>query len=157
MLILVFAVHLRWLPVSGKGSVVHLVLPAFTMGTSMAATVTRLVRSSMLEVVRQDFITTARSKGLSERVVIYKHALRNALIPVVTIIGIQIAVLMGGAVVTEHVFAWGGMGQLAVQALNMRDMAVMQAIVIVMALIIICANLFVDIVYTLIDPRIAYN
>lgn len=157
MLIIVFAVVLRWLPVSGKGTLAHLILPAATLGTGMAATITRLIRSSMLEVIRQDFITTARSKGLSESVVIYKHALRNALIPVVTIIGIQTASLMGGAVVTEQVFAWGGIGQLAVLALNMRDMALVQAIVMVMALIIISANLFVDIIYCVIDPRISFE
>ncbi len=157
MLIIVFAVVLRWLPVSGKGTLSHLILPAATLGTGMAATITRLIRSSMLEVIRQDFITTARSKGLSESVVIYKHALRNALIPVVTIVGIQTATLMGGAVVTEQVFAWGGIGQLAVLALNMRDMALVQAIVMVMALIIIFANLFVDIVYCIIDPRISFE
>lgn len=157
MLILIFGVILRWLPVSGREGLRYLILPAVTLGTGLAATITRLVRSSMLEVIRQDYITTARSKGLSERRVIYRHALRNALIPVVTIIGIQIAVLMGGSVITEAVFAWPGAGRLAIQALYMRDMALVQAVVIIKALIVIFANLMVDIVYTVIDPRIMYS
>ncbi|MFO8060146.1 MAG: ABC transporter permease [Bacillota bacterium] len=157
MLILVFGVMLRWLPVSGREGLSYLILPAITLGTGLAATITRLVRSSMLEVIRQDYITTARSKGLSERSVIYRHALRNALIPVVTIIGIQVAVLMGGSVITEAVFAWPGAGRLAIQALYMRDMALVQAVVIVKALIVIFANLAVDLIYTVIDPRIMYS
>jgi len=157
MLMLLFAVKLCWLPVSGAGGPLHLVLPALTLGTGLAATLTRLLRSSMLEVIRQDYIVTARSKGLSERVVVYRHALRNALIPVITVLGMQAAFLMGGAVVTERVFAWSGMGQLAVQALQMRDMAVVQAVVFVSALIIMAANLLVDLIYVLIDPRIAYR
>ena len=157
MLILVFGVMLRWLPVSGREGLRHLILPAITLGTGLAATITRLVRSSMLEVIRQDYITTARSKGLSERTVLYRHALRNALIPVVTIIGIQIAVLMGGSVITEAVFAWPGAGRLAIQALYMRDMALVQAVVMVKAFVVILANLMVDIVYTVIDPRIMYS
>ncbi len=157
MLILIFGVTLRWLPVSGKGSFAHLILPTIALGTALAATITRLVRSSMLEVIRQDYIRTARSKGLSERTVIYGHALRNALIPVVTIIGLQIAVLMGGSIVTEAVFAWPGIGRLSVQALYGRDMAIVQAVVMVNALIVIGANFLVDVVYTLIDPRIKYS
>ncbi len=156
MLMLLFGVVLRWLPVSGRDGWANLVMPTIALGTALAATVTRLVRSSMLEVIRQDYIRTARSKGLGERTVIYRHALRNALIPVVTIIGLQIAALMGGSIVTEAVFAWPGIGRLSVQALYARDMAIVQAVVVVNALIVITFNLLVDIVYTFIDPRIKY-
>jgi len=157
MLILLFSVVLRWLPVSGRGNWTNLILPTIALGTSLAATITRLVRSSMLEVIRQDYIRTARSKGLTERAVIYRHALRNALIPVITVIGLQIAVLMGGSIVTEAVFAWPGIGRLSVQALYARDMAIVQAVVMINALIVITANLMVDVVYTFIDPRIKYS
>ena len=157
MLILIFGVTLRWLPVSGRGGIANLILPTVALGMALAATITRLVRSSMLEVIRQDYITTARSKGLTERTVIYKHALRNALIPVVTMLGLQTAALMGGQMIMEAVFAWPGTGRLAIQALYMRDMAIVQAVVVIKALIVIFANLVVDVVYTIIDPRIKYS
>jgi peptide/nickel transport system permease protein len=156
MLILVFAVQLGWLPVSGRGSLAQLVLPAVTLGTALAALLTRLMRSSLLEVLGQDYVRTARAKGLRPRVVLTKHALRNALLSYVTVLGLQVASLMAGAVVTEQVFAWPGIGLLAIQAINSRDMAIIQAVVIVASLVVMFANLLVDVLYSLIDPRIQY-
>lgn len=156
MLILLFSVELRWLPVSGTGDWRYLVLPAVTLGLSVATTLTRLIRSSMLEIIRQEYITTARSKGLSEWVVVMRHALRNSLIAVVTVFGLQTGWLLGGAVIVEQVFAWPGMGRLMLQAVYTRDMALVQAGVFVSALIIMGINLFVDVIYTLLDPRIRY-
>ncbi len=156
MLILVFSVMLGWFPASGRGGLHHLILPALTLGTALAAVLMRLMRSAMLEVMRQDFITTARSKGLSERVIIFKHAMRNALIPYVTVLGLQVAVLLGGAIITEQVFAWPGMGRIALIAVNARDMSIVQAVVFVMAVIVMFVNFLVDVVYAVIDPRIHY-
>jgi peptide/nickel transport system permease protein len=156
MLILIFSVQLRVLPVSGTGDWRHLVLPAATLGVSVATTLTRLIRSSMLEVIRQEYVTTARSKGLSERVIVYRHVLRNSLISVITVFGLQTGWLLGGAVIVEQVFAWPGMGRLMLQAVYTRDMAIVQAGVFVSALIIMGINLLVDISYTLLDPRIRY-
>ncbi len=157
ILILVFAVWLQWLPVSGSDTPLHLVLPAATLGVGLATTLTRLVRSSMLEVIRQDYIVTARSKGLAERVVLGKHALRNGLIPVITVFGLQTAWLLGGAVIVEQVFAWPGMGQLMVKAVLTRDMSIVQAGVFVFALVIMGMNLVVDTLYSILDPRIRYE
>lgn len=157
MLILAFSVSLGWLPVSGRDGLESLILPAITLGTSMAAILTRLMRSSLLEVWSQDYVRTAFAKGLTNRKVLLKHAVRNALISYTTILGLQIAALMAGAVVTEQVFAWPGVGLLAVQAVNSRDMAVVQAIVIIVAVIVMLANLLVDLLYTAIDPRIRYT
>lgn len=157
MLILAFSVSLGWLPVSGRDGLESLILPAITLGTSMAAILTRLMRSSLLEVWSQDYVRTAFAKGLANRKVLLKHAVRNALISYTTILGLQIASLMAGAVVTEQVFAWPGVGLLAVQAVNSRDMAVVQAIVIIVAVIVMLANLLVDLLYTAIDPRIRYT
>jgi peptide/nickel transport system permease protein len=157
MLILVFSVQLGWLPVSGTGSWQNLVLPATTLGLGVATTLTRLIRSSMLEVIRQEYITTARAKGLAERAVVVRHVLRNSLISVVTIFGLQIGWLLGGAVIVEQVFAWPGMGRLMLQAVYTRDMAVIQAGVFVSALIIMVLNLLVDLSYTILDPRIRYQ
>ena len=157
MLILVFAVQLRWLPVSGTGGWKNLILPAATLGIAVATTLTRLIRSSMLEVIRMEYITTARAKGLPERTVIFRHAFRNSLISVVTVFGLQTAWLLGGVVIVEQVFAWPGMGRLMLQAVYTRDMAVVQAGVFVMALIIMGINLLVDISYSLLDPRIRYR
>lgn len=156
MLILVFAVMLRWLPVSGYQGPKYLILPAISLGTGAAAVATRLMRSSMLEVLRLEYIMTARAKGLSQRVVVYKHALRNALIPVVTVVGLQTAALLGGAIITEQIFSLPGLGRLMVQALNGRDMAVVQAGVVVFAVVVMSINLLIDLLYTLIDPRIRY-
>ncbi len=157
MLILIFGVQLQWLPVSGRGTLAHLILPALTLGTALAALLMRLLRSTMLEVLGQDFIRTARAKGLRERTVLLKHAIRNALIAYITVLGLQVATLMAGAVVTEQVFAWPGIGLLAIQAINIRDMAVVQTIVILASLIVMVANLLVDLLYAFIDPRIQYT
>jgi peptide/nickel transport system permease protein len=154
MFILIFGVQLGWLPVSGTGDWRHLVLPALTLGLGVATTLTRLIRSSMLEVIRQEYITTARSKGLGEWAVIVNHALRNSLIAVITIFGLQIGWLLGGAVIVEQVFAWPGMGRLMLQAVYTRDLPVIQAGVLVSALIIMILNLLVDLSYTILDPRI---
>jgi peptide/nickel transport system permease protein len=163
MLILLFSVTLRWLPVSGTGELSdepfwkHLILPAVTLSTGLIATLTPLIRSSMLEVIHEEYIVTARSKGLRDYVVIFRHALRNALIPVVTMLGLNLAWLLGGAVIIEQVFAWPGMGRLMIQAIFARDNSVVQAGLFVIALIILFSNLLVDILYTFLDPRIRYS
>lgn len=157
MLILVFAVNFQVFPVSGREGLMHLVLPAITLGTGIAAEMTRLIRSSMLEILGQDFIRTARSKGLREAAVVNKHAFRNALIPVVTIMALQTSTLIGGTLITETVFAWPGMGQLLVQAVNLRDMAVVQAATFIIAVFVILSNLIADLVYRFLDPRIKYD
>ena len=157
MLILVFSVQFGLFPVSGRGTLAHLALPALTLGTALAALLTRLMRSSLLEVLNQDYVRTATAKGLRRRVVLTKHALRNALLSYVTVLGLQVASLMAGAVVTEQVFAWPGIGLLAIQAINSRDMAIIQTVVIIASLVVMFANLIVDVVYSLIDPRITYS
>lgn len=157
MLILIFAIQLQVVPVSGRGSVTHLILPAITLGAGLAAVLTRLMRSSLIEVLSQDYIRTARAKGLHPRLVLVKHAVRNALLAYLTVLGLQVASLMAGSVVTEQVFAWPGIGLLAIQAINSRDMAIVQAIVIISALIVMLTNLIVDVLYAVIDPRIQYS
>lgn len=156
MLILLFAVNLKIFPVSGRGSFTHVILPALTLGTGIAAEIMRLVRSNVLEILQQDYIKTARSKGLREFFVVYKHAFKNASIPVITIMALQTSSVISGALVTETVFAWPGIGQLIVQSVNGRDMAVVQAAVFVIAFMVIGINLLTDILYRLIDPRIKY-
>src|SRR5690606_4986880 len=150
----VFAVQLRLFPVSGRGSVANLVLPAITLGAGLAALLTRLLRSSLIEALNQDYVRTAHAKGARPRVVLVKHAMRNAILGYLTVLGLQMASLLAGSVVTEQVFAWPGIGLLAVQAINSRDMAVVQAIVIVSSLVVMVANLVVDVLYAVIDPRI---
>ena len=157
MLIIVFGVWLGWLPISGSDSLLHLVLPAITLGSWILPVNMRLVRSGMLEVLNQDYIRTARAKGLSEKRVLIKHAFKNAAIPVVTVSGMQFGALLGGAVVTETVFAWPGLGRLAVDSIRMGDYPVVQAIVVIFAVCIILANLLADIVAAFIDPRIRLN
>lgn len=159
-----FAYKLRWLPLSGYGGPLftlqglrHLILPALTVSSFSIAVLTRLTRSSMLEVVGQDFIRTARAKGLAERSVIFKHALRNALLPVVTVLGIQFGALMGGAVVTETIFAWPGVGRLSINAILTRDFPVVQGVVLLVSTVFVLANLLVDLLYAAIDPRINYE
>jgi len=154
MLILIFAVRLHALPSFGRGGWQHLVLPAVALATRLMASVTRVTRSSMLEVLGEDYIWTARAKGLRERVVLLRHALRNALIPVVTIIALQFGGLMGGTVIIETVFTWPGVGFLAVRAIYTRDYPLVQASVFVLALSFVFVNLFADLVYGVIDPRI---
>jgi peptide/nickel transport system permease protein len=157
LLIMFFSVHLGWLPVFGRGGIEHLILPAITLGTGMAAITTRLIRSSMLEVLNQDYIRTARAKGLKEKVVIYKHALKNALIPVVTIVGLQFAFLLEGAVVVEVIFAWPGIGRLLVDSIFARDFMLIQGCVLYIAALFVVVNLLVDISYAYLDPRIRYE
>jgi len=154
MLILIVSVELGWLPTSGRGGLERLILPAITLGTHFAASLARLTRTSMLEVLGQQFVTTARAKGLSEWSVILGHALKNAAVPVVTLIGLQFGTLLGGAVVTETIFAWPGVGRLAVQSIFVRDYPVVQAGVFVLALTFVFINLVVDLLYGVLDPRI---
>jgi len=154
MLILVVSVELDWLPTSGRGGLERLILPTVTLGTHFAASLARLTRTSMLEVLGQQFVTTARAKGLSERSVVLAHALKNAAVPVVTLIGLQFGTLLGGAVVTETIFAWPGVGRLAVQSVFVRDYPVVQAGVFVLALTFVAINLLVDLLYGVLDPRI---
>ena len=153
MLILIFAVELRWLPTSGRGGIERLILPAVTLSTHFMAVLARLTRTSMLEVLGQNYVTTARAKGLAERAVILVHALKNAAVPVVTLIGLQFGTLLGGAVVTETIFAWPGVGRLAVQSIFVRDYPVVQAGVFVLALSFVAINLLVDLLYGWLDPR----
>jgi ABC-type dipeptide/oligopeptide/nickel transport system permease component len=155
--ILVFGLRLRWLPTSGSGTVWHLVMPSIALGAFSAGLTTRLVRSSLLEVLSQHYVRTARSKGLSERLVILKHALRNAAIPVVTIAGLQLGTLLGGAIVTETVFGYPGMARLAVEAVFYRDFPVVQAFVVVTAIVMVGINVLVDVCYVVLDPRITYT
>lgn len=157
MLILLFSVTLGWLPVSGRGTLAHLVLPAITLGTGIAAEMTRLIRSSMVETLSQDYVRTAKSKGIRNFFVVYKHAFRNSLIPVITITALQTSTLVGGTLITETVFSWPGLGQLLIQAVNTRDMAIVQASVFVIAILVILSNLIADILYRVLDPRIKYN
>jgi len=154
MLILVFSVQLNLLPSSGRGTFAHLVLPAITLGLFTTARITRLTRSGMLEVLNQDYIRTARAKGVGDPPVVWKHALKNAAIPIVTIVGIELGTLLGGSVITETIFAWPGVGRLSVQAIYNRDYPVVQAAVFLLATTFVLVNLFVDMVYTYLDPRI---
>ena len=157
MLILLFGVALRWLPTSGFAGWTSLVLPAITLAAFPTALVARLTRSSMLEILNRDYIRTGRAKGLAERSVVLRHALRNAAIPVLTVIGLQIGALLGGAVITESVFAWPGMGKLIVDAIFFRDFPVVQTVLILSATVFVGINLLVDLLYTVIDPRIRYS
>lgn len=155
--ILFFSVRLEWFPVSGRGSLMHLVLPAITLGVSSTAIIARMTRSAMLEVLSQDYVRTARAKGVLKRGVIGKHALRNALVPVVTIGGLEFGRLLGGAVLTETVFTWPGIGRLLVDSILARDYPVVQGAVLLIATAFIIVNLLVDMIYGLIDPRIRYD
>ncbi|AYM82095.1 oligopeptide ABC transporter (permease) [Agrobacterium tumefaciens str. Cherry 2E-2-2] len=154
MLVLVFGVWLRVLPVSGGGSFAHLILPAVTLGTGFAADLTKLIRASMLEVLGRDYVRTARAKGIPERVIVFKHVLRNALIPALTMTSLHVIALLGGALVTETVFAWPGLGLLVVNAIYTKDMAVIQIAVFVITLMTLLINFATDLLYRAIDPRI---
>ncbi len=154
MLILIFSVRLGLLPSSGRGDLEHLVLPALTLGLFTTARMMRLTRSGMLEVLGQDYVRTARAKGMSEAPIVWKHALRNAAVPIVTIAGLELGALLGGSVITETIFAWPGVGRLSVQAIYNRDYPVVQAAVFVLATTFVVVNLVVDILYTYLDPRI---
>lgn len=154
LLIALFGVRLRWLPVYGSGSLAHFVLPAVSLSTIIMGRLARLVRSSMLEVLGQDYVRTARAKGLGEPRVLAVHALKNASIPIVTLLGLQFAQLLGGAVVTETIFAWPGIGRLVVEAIFNRDFPVVQGVVLVVSLIFVAVNVLVDLSYAVLDPRI---
>ena len=154
ILIMLVSIKLGWLPVSGAGGISHLVLPAVTMGSALAAILTRMVRTSMLEELGQDYIRTARAKGLPERVVIYKHALRNALIPVITLLGLQFGALLAGAIVTEKIFSWPGIGRLTVDAISNRDYPLLQGCILAVGLTYVLVNLATDVLYIVINPRI---
>lgn len=154
LLIMVFSLWLGWTPVSGRGSFASLILPAITLGTAMAAILARMVRSSLLEVLHEDYIRTAKAKGLGPVAIIWKHALRNAWLPVVTIIGMQLGALLGGAVVTETVFSWPGIGSLMIESIQKRDYPVVQGCVLVISLTYVVVNMLTDLVYAWLDPRI---
>jgi len=154
MMILLFSVTLGWLPTSGRGGIEHLIMPALALGLSLMAMFARLTRSVMLEVLQLDYVRTARAKGLKEAMVVGKHALRNALIPLVTVAGLEFGFLLGGTVVIETVFAWPGLGRLVVQAIFNRDYPLVQAVVLVLAGIFVIVNLAVDLIYGLLDPQI---
>ena len=154
ILILLFSIKLGWLPVSGAGSFANLVLPAVTMGSALAAILTRMVRTSMLEELGQDYIRTARAKGLSEITVVYRHALRNAMIPIVTVLGLQFGALLAGAIVTETIFSWPGIGRLTIQAISNRDYYVVQGCILAIGLTYVAVNFMTDLVYSVLNPRI---
>lgn len=156
LLILFFSVQLRWLPSVGTGSLAHLVLPSITLATLPTAIIARISRASMLDVIQQNYVVTARAKGLSELKVLLKHALRNALIPIITIGGLQLGILLGGAVITETIFAWPGMGRLLVNSVIARDYPVVQGTVLLLAVTLIFVNLLVDLTYAFTNPRIRY-
>jgi peptide/nickel transport system permease protein len=165
LLLLQFGLHWKVLPIWGIGHlseglwdfVSHLILPSVTMGTGLAALLTRLTRASMLEVLSEDFVRTARAKGLKERFVLYRHALRNAIIPVITAAGLQFGYLLGGAVIVESIFSWPGLGRLTIQAIQKRDLPVIQVSTLIFAICFVIVTLLVDILYTFIDPRIRYD
>lgn len=165
MLVLVFSVNLKWLPATGMGYIDHgidvffrhLTLPSVTLATIPTAYFARITRSSMLDVLNEDYIRTARAKGLKENVVIWKHALKNALNPILSVLGMQVAGLLGGSVVTESIFSWPGMGNLIVDAINRRDFGVVQGVVIFIAIIYIVVNLIIDIMYKVINPKISFD
>ena len=154
ILILVFAVQLRLLPTSGRGTLAHLLMPSVTLAAYFVALLARMTRSVLLEVLEEDYVRTARAKGLAQRAVVLRHALSNALIPVVTLLGLQVGTILGGAVITEAVFAWPGIGRLAIQAIFNRDYPLVQAIVLISAVIFVVINYCLDALYCFLDPRI---
>ncbi len=154
VLILVFSVIFGWLPVSGRGGPAHLILPAVTLGASLAAILTRMVRTSVIEELSSDYVRTARAKGLSSTAALYRHAFRNALIPILTILGLQFGTLLAGTIVTETIFSWPGIGRLAVQAINARDYPLLQGCILLIAVSYVLVNLLTDFIYALVDPRV---
>lgn len=156
MMILLFSVTLGWLPTSGRGTLAHLVMPSLSLGLSLMAMFARLTRSVMLDVLNQDYVRTARAKGLREKLVIGKHALKNALIPLVTVAGMQFGFLIGGTVIIETVFAWPGVGRLVVQAIFTRDYPLVQAAVLVLSVLFVLINLVTDLIYLYLDPQISF-
>ena len=157
VLILLFSVVLGWLPVSGRGGISHLILPAFTLGAALAAILTRMVRTSVIEELSADYVRTARAKGVSESGVLFRHALRNALIPILTILGLQFGSLLAGTIVTESIFSWPGIGRLAVQAIGARDYPLLQGCILLIAVSYVFVNLLTDLVYALVDPRVRFE
>ena len=157
LLIIVFSIEWGWLPVSGRGTLAHLLLPSATLGMAMAAILTRMIRSALLEVLHEDYIQTARAKGLSEKKVWLKHALRNSLLSVVTIVGLQFGALLAGSIITETIFTWPGLGRLTIQAIQTRDYPLVQGCILVIAISYLLVNLITDIVYRFLDPRISYG
>ncbi len=157
MLVVVFAVILQWLPAGGTGGWEYVILPSVTLASFVVAFIARMTRSTMLEALSQDYTTTARSKGLRENVVVIKHALKNALIPIITVVGLQFGLLLGGAVLTETVFAWPGLGRLIVDSILARDYPMIQGAILIFGLLYILVNLLVDILYAYVDPRIRYD
>jgi len=157
VLILLFSVVLGWLPVSGRGGISHLILPAFTLGAALAAILTRMVRTAVIEELSADYVRTARAKGVSESGVLFRHALRNALIPILTILGLQFGSLLAGTIVTESIFSWPGIGRLAVQAIGARDYPLLQGCILLIAVSYVFVNLLTDLVYALVDPRVRFE
>ncbi len=157
MLILLFSLTLGWFPVSGREGPLSLVLPALTLGTALAAILARMVRSTLLEVLNEDYIRTARAKGLRESAVVIHHALRNAALPIITVLGLQLGTLLGGAVITEIIFAWPGIGQLTIDAIHRRDYPVVQACILLISLSYVLVNTLTDIMYAWLDPRVRYS
>jgi peptide/nickel transport system permease protein/oligopeptide transport system permease protein len=157
MLVVVFSIWLHWLPAGGVGTWKHVVLPAVTLSAFVVAFIARMTRATMLEVLSQDYTTTARSKGLKENVIVIKHALRNALIPIITVVGLQFGLLLGGAVLTETVFAWPGLGRLIVDSILARDYPMIQGAILTFGLLYVLVNLVVDLLYAYVDPRIRYE
>ncbi|HEC84458.1 MAG: glutathione ABC transporter permease GsiC [Candidatus Parabeggiatoa sp. nov. 1] len=157
LLILLFSLTLGWLPVSGRDGLASLVLPALTLGTALAAILARMVRSTLLEVLGEDYIRTARAKGLRESAVVVHHALRNASLPIITVLGLQLGTLLGGAVITEIIFAWPGVGQLTIESIQRRDYPVVQACILLISLSYVLVNTLTDFVYAWLDPRVRYS
>jgi len=157
VLMLVFSVVLGWLPVTGRGGMPHLVLPAFTLGAALAAILTRMVRTSVIEELSADYVRTARAKGVSESGVLFRHALRNALIPILTILGLQFGTLLAGTIVTETIFSWPGIGHLTVQAINARDYPLLQGCILLIAVSYVVVNMLTDLVYAVVDPRVRFE
>lgn len=157
LLIMAFSIHFEWFPVSGRAGIESLILPAITLGTAMAAMLSRITRSSVLEVLGEDFVTTARAKGLPERTVVLRHVLKNALIPIITVVGLQFGALLSGAIITETVFDWPGLGTLFIRAIESRDYPLVQGCVLYISLGYILVNLVADLAYALVDPRVRYG
>ena len=155
--ILFFAVKLGWLPTMGYGGLEYVIMPAVSLAMQMAALITRMLRSGMVDVLQEDYITATYAKGISRNTIIMKYALRNAILPVITVIGLQVGTFLGGAVVTEQIFGWPGIGTLTVQAIGLRDFSLVQSILLVISACFVLVNLLVDIIYTLVDPRMDFN
>src|SRR3989338_2724220 len=157
LLIILFSVMLGWLPVAGRGGISHIILPSITLGTALSSILSRMTRSSMLDSLKEEYVTTARAKGLSENTVVIKHALSNAMIPIITIVGLQSGALLSGAIITETIFSWPGIGRLTIQAINTRDYPLLQGCILIISLSYVVVNLITDILYAYFDPRIKYE